>query len=97
MGNVRQVFVVVLFIAVTLVVQVLASRIKWTVGGLILPILMFIFSVGMLAHNLHCIREGIAAVDTLTSFLHFALYNIPTILFLCIYNYYQRMRLAGLR
>ena len=93
MGNVGQFLIVVLAFIMTLVVQVLASRMRWAVGGLILPTILFAFSMGVLIQNLHHIKAGIAVMDTLTAFSHFALYNIPTILFLCIYNYYQRMRI----
>ena len=92
MGNLGSIVLVTMAFAVTILLQMTVSKMRWTYGGLILPLLAFGLSVVLLIQNLHYIRNGIAVVDTLTAFLHFALYNIPTILFLCIYNYYQRMR-----
>lgn len=92
MGNLGSIILVAAAFAITIVLQMTVSKMRWTFGGLILPMLVFVLSVILLIQNLHNIRDGIAVVDTLTAFLHFALYNIPTILFLCIYNYYQRMR-----
>lgn len=81
-------------VAVTILIQIMASRLRWTLVGLILPTLVFCGSAWILVQNIQYIRAGTASLDVLTAFSHFALYNIPTILFLCIYNYYQRRRLV---
>ena len=92
MGNLGSIILVAAAFAITIVLQMTVSKMRWTFGGLILPGLVFVLSVILLIQNLHNIRDGIAVVDTLTAFLHFAWYNIPTSLFLWIYNYYKRRR-----
>lgn len=93
MDSVGHIAMVTLALAVTIVLQVLASRARWSVCGLILPTLILACTTWLLVVDLRQIRDGIALITTLTAFLHYALYNILTILFLCIYNYSKRNQL----
>ena len=94
MGEIGNVLFVILALGMTIFVQIYMSKTKSSIPGLLIPVLIFLISLGVLINDLHNIRLGIAeSLTSVAAFLYFALYNIPTILFLCIYNYFQRMRL----
>ena len=94
MGEIGNVLFVILALGMKIFVQIYMSKTKSSIPGLLIPVLIFLISLGVLINDLHNIRLGIAeSLTSVAAFLYFALYNIPTILFLCIYNYFQRMRL----
>lgn len=94
MGEIGSIIFVILALGMTILVQIYMSKVKSSIPGLMIPILIFLISLGVLINDLHNIRLGIVeSMTSIVAFLYFALYNIPTILFLCIYNYFQRMRL----
>lgn len=98
MENMMKAGLVVIALTMTIFMQVYASRRKSTILGLILPMLIFLFSMLILIYDMRVFRAG---VDPTLTRLHivsdFAICNVPTILFLCIYNYYQRNRLMAMR
>lgn len=89
-----RIILVVLALGFTVLVQVRMSKLRSSYFGLFIPVLLFLVTMCILVTDLQHIKEGTAqdSLTGITAFLYFALYNIPTILFLCIYNYYQRMR-----
>lgn len=92
------VFVVVLALALTILIQIRVSKMHSSVLGLVIPMLIFLVSCMILLQDISSIRKGMQeSLTCLTACVYFSLYNIPTILFLCIYNYYQRMRISRLR
>lgn len=88
-----KIVLVILLIIMTLGMQVYASKRKSARIGLILPTLLFCMTCLILWNDMHIIRtQKTASLDYLTSLTYFAVYNVPTILFLCIYNYCQRSK-----
>lgn len=82
---------VVLLITMTIAMQIYASKRKSARAGLILPTMLFVMTCAALWNNVHAVRMQMTDnMDYLTSLTYFAIYNVPTILFLCIYNYCQR-------
>lgn len=95
MNNWGEIVLVVLALGMAIFIQLRVSKMRSSVLGLILPFLIFLFSLCILGQDLQRIKDGTEETLTnITAFLYFACYNIPTILFLCIYNYCQRTRLA---
>ncbi len=95
MNNWGEIVLVVLALGMAIFIQLRVSKMRSSVLGLILPFLIFLFSLCILGQDLKHIKDGTEETLTnITAFLYFACYNIPTILFLCIYNYYQRTRLV---
>ena len=95
MNHWGEMVLVVIALGMSILIQLRVSKMRSSVLGLILPFLIFFISIGMLLQDLKHIREGsVVALTSVKAFLYFALYNIPTILFLCIYNYYQRARIS---
>ena len=95
MNSVGEIVLVVLALGMAIFIQLRVSKMRSSVLGLILPFLIFLFSLCILGQDLQRIKDGTEETLTnITAFLYFACYNIPTILFLCIYNYYQRTRLV---
>lgn len=93
-----EIILVVLAMGMAIFIQLRVSKMRSSVLGLILPFLIFLVSLCVLIQDLQHIKEGtVESLTTITAILYFACYNIPTILFLCIYNYYQRTRLARYR
>lgn len=93
-----EIILVVLAMGMAIFIQLRVSKMRSSVLGLILPFLIFLVSLCVLVQDLQHIKEGtVESLTTITAILYFACYNIPTILFLCIYNYYQRTRLARYR
>lgn len=96
MNDWGEIVLVVLALGMAIFIQLRVSKMRSAVLGLILPFLIFLFSLCVLVQDLQHIRTGTEeALTSITATLYFALYNIPTILFLCIYNYYQRTRIAS--
>lgn len=84
---------VALLITMTIAMQIYASKRKSAKVGLILPSMMFAMTCVILWNNVHAVRMQMTDnMDYLTSLTYFAIYNVPTILFLCIYNYCQRSK-----
>lgn len=95
MNHWGEVVLVVLALGMAIFIQLRVSKMCSSVMGLILPFLIFLFSLCVFVQDLlHIISEKTESLSLVTAAMYFALYNIPTILFLCIYNYYQRTRLA---
>lgn len=98
MEHIMKVSLVILALLMTIMMQIYASSRKSTIVGLILPAILLIFSLVVLVHN---IRMYYTAEKLAENMLHivsdFAIYNVPTIIFLCIYNYFQRGRLAAMK
>lgn len=93
-----EIILVVIAMGMAIFIQLRVSKMRSSVLGLILPFLIFLVSLCVLIQDLQHIKEGtVESLTTITAILYFACYNIPTILFLCIYNYYQRTRLARYR
>lgn len=89
-----EIVLVVLALGMAVFIQLRVSKMRSTSLGLILPFFIFVISVCVLIQDLQHIKEGMAeSLTTIMAFLYFAFYNIPTILFLCIYNYCQRARI----
>lgn len=98
MNSWGEIVLVVLALGMAVFIQLRASRMRSLVLGLILPFLIFVFSLCILGQDLYRIRNGTEETLTnITALMYFACYNIPTILFLCIYNYCQRTRLVKRR
>jgi len=89
---------VILALAMTIMMQIYASSRKSTICGLILPALILIFSLVVLVQNIRMYYAAAKLADNVLLIVSdFAIYNVPTIIFLCIYNYFQRSRLAVMR
>ena len=94
MREIGSIIFVIIVLGMTICVQIYMSKIKSAVPGVFIPVLIFLISLVVLINDLRNIRLGmVESMTSIAAFLYFALYNIPTILFLCIYNYFQRMRL----
>lgn len=94
MGEMKKVFILFCVFVVAMALQILASKQKSTVLGLILPITLLLATACILMNDIRLIRKGIdETLSYLTAVSYFAVYNVPTILFLCIYNYFQRVRI----
>ena len=88
-----EIILVVLALGMAFFIQLRVSKMRSTVLGLILPFLIFLISLALLFRDLQQMKEGtVVSLTKVTAILYFALYNIPTILFLSVYNYYQRAR-----
>lgn len=88
-----KIVLVVLLVTMTIAMQIYASKRKSAKTGLILPALLFCITCIFLGHEVHEIHVRKTEMITfLTPLTYFAVYNVPTILFLCIYNYCQRSR-----
>lgn len=89
----KTILLIVLALAFTVYIQVRTSKLRNPYIGLMIPILFFIITLSIFIADLHHIFSETIETDMtgITATLYFALYNIPTILLLCIYNYYQRM------
>lgn len=88
--------VVILFavFVLSMGLQILASKQKSTVLGLILPLTLLMATLCILIKDISLLKEGRLDNETYLGCLsYFAVYNVPTILFLCIYNYFQRIRI----
>ena len=89
---------VILALVMTIMMQIYASSRKSTIFGLILPTLILLFSLVVLAQNVRAYYVAAKLADNALRIISdFAIYNVPTIIFLCIYNYFQRSRLAAMR
>jgi len=98
MNNWGEIVLVVLALGMAILIQLRVSKMRSPVLGLILPFLILVISVCVLVTDLQHIKAGtVESMTSITAWMYFACYNIPTILFLCIYNYYQRTRLARYR
>lgn len=94
MNSWGEIALVVLALGMAIFIQLRVSKMRSSVLGLILPFLIFLVSLCVLIQDLQQIKEGtVEALTIITAIWYFACYNIPTILFLCIYNYYQRIRI----
>ena len=90
-----EVVLVVLALGMAVFIQLRVSKMRFAGLGLILQFFIFLISACVLIQDLHHIKEGtVESLTTIKAFLYFACYNIPTILFLCIYNYCQRARIG---
>lgn len=95
MNNWGEIVLVILALGMTIFIQLRVSKMRSSIFGLILPFLFLAISLCILGNDLQRIKNGMEETLTnITAFLYFACYNIPTILLLCIYNYYQRARLV---
>ena len=95
MNHWGEIGLVVLALGMAIFIQLRVSKMRSSVLGLILPFLIFLISLCVLIQDLQHIKQGTEeSLSVITATLYFALYNIPTILFLCIYNYYQRTRIT---
>lgn len=93
-----EILLVVLALGMAVFIQLRVSKMRSSALGLIMPFLIFLISVCILFQDLQHIKEGIAeSLTQIRAFLYFAVYNIPTILLLCIYNYCQRTRMTRYR
>lgn len=94
MGDLKNVVVLLGVFIVSMGLQIFASRQKSTVLGLILPITLLLATVCILCNDIRLMRNGLVEnTSYLNCISYFAVYNVPTILFLCVYNYFQRIRL----
>lgn len=90
-----EIVLVILAIGMTIGIQLRVSKMRSAILGLILPFLFLLISLCILGFDLQRIRIGVEETRTnIIALQNFACYNIPTILLLCIYNYYQRARLT---
>lgn len=95
MNHWGEIVLVILALGMAIFIQLRVSKMRSSVLGLILPFLIFVISLYVLFLDFQHIKQGTEeTLTTITAMLYFALYNIPTILFLCIYNYYQRTRIT---
>lgn len=86
--------VVFLALAITVLMQVYASRKKSTRLGLVLPTLFFLLACLVMGQSLQQVDvHAVERAEILKALSYFSVYNIPTIIFLCIYNYFQSIRL----
>ena len=91
--QILRVGLVILLITMTIAMQIYASKRKSAKIGLILPTLLFCMTCLILWNDVHVIHtQKTASLDYLTSLTYFAVYNVHTILFLCIYNYCKRSK-----
>lgn len=98
MNNWGEIALVILALGMTIFIQLRVSKMRSSILGLILPFLFLLISVCILGTDLQRIRSGVEdELTNIAAFQNFACYNIPTILLLCIYNYYQRARLVKRR
>lgn len=98
MNNWEEIVLVVLALGMTVFIQLRVSKMRSSILGLVLPFMFLLITVCILGADLQRIRTGVEETRTsITAFQNFACYNIPTILLLCIYNYYQRSRLTRRR
>ena len=98
MNNWEEIVLVVLALGMTVFIQLRVSKMRSAILGLVLPFMFLLISLCILGTDLQRIRNGLEETQTkITAFQNFAYYNIPTILLLCIYNYYQRARLTRRR
>lgn len=58
MENVGKAVLLTGVVAVTILIQIMASRLRWTLVGLILPTLVFCGSAWILVQNIQYIRAG---------------------------------------
>lgn len=96
------VIVIISAISMTFLLQVWLSKMKSPVLGLVMPLSLLIVTIIILIYDVKEIvelignNEDILVADNINKvadiFMYFSLYNVPTILFLCIYNYYKRQR-----
>lgn len=98
MDNFMQIFLVISFMVIAIYLQIFAAKLKSTIAGLIMPMTLLLITFISLLQNITAIRngvcfEGIAKFSEINILLHFVLYNIPTIILFCIYNYYKRQKL----
>lgn len=82
MESLMGIILVICFMLITIFMQVKASKTQSAFAGLIIPLIIFMTSILVLIADRGEIDVG--------KVLNFSLYNIPTILFLCIYNYCKR-------
>ncbi len=95
MNHGGELILIILALGMALFIQLRASKMRSSVWGLVLPFLLLLLSVCVLVQDIQHIRQGTAEEkSTLMALTYFAVYNIPTILFLCIYNYCQRKRIT---
>lgn len=98
MNSWGEIILVILALGMAILIQLRVSKMRSPILGLVLPFLILVISVCVLVIDLQHIKDGtVEAMTNITAWMYFACYNIPTILFLCIYNYYQRTRLIKYR
>lgn len=95
MNHWGEIVLVILALGMAVIIQLRVSKMRSSILGLVLPFLVFVISLCVLFQDIQHIKAGTEeSLSMITATLYFALYNIPTILFLCIYNYYQRTRIT---
>lgn len=97
-----QICLIVIIMIMTVYLQVIAAKMKSSKMGLIIPLTLLTVTLLLLRKNFLDIKmgnysDGAVRASMFDALLHFALYNIPTIIFLCIYNYYKRRRLSKIQ
>ena len=98
MEHMMKVGLVILALLMTIMMQIYASSRKSTIVGLILPAILLLFSLVVLVQNIRMYHAAAKLAENILRIVSdFAIYNVPTIIFLCIYNYFQRSRLAAMK
>lgn len=97
-----QICLIVIIMIMTVYLQVVAAKMKSSKMGLIIPLTLLAITLLMLRKNFIDIRlgnypDGAVGSPVVNALLHFSIYNIPTIILLCIYNYYKRRRLSKIQ